>query len=154
MNKMKFLTVGIVILLLLNAATLFILFHTHLNQLHDHHNGEDPAHYITTQLKFDANQQKQFEDLRNRHHEQTMKFHDEDRELHDLYFNLLKTDHPDKAKVDSVASLIGAQRKNLELLTFEHFQQLRTICRDDQKKLFDNTIDEIARTMAEHAPPH
>jgi protein CpxP len=73
--------------------------------------------------------------------------------LHDLYFGMLKTDNPDKNKVDSVATLIGAKRKELATATFEHFQQLRAICRDDQKKLFDATIDDIARMVTGPHPP-
>jgi hypothetical protein len=63
----------------------------------------------------------------------------------------LKTAHPDKVKADSIASLIAAQRTVIEKATFDHFEQLRNLCNDDQKELFDNTIDEIARRMA---PPH
>ena len=154
MNKTRFLTIALVVLLLLNAVTLFILFHDHLNRKeHTQQQGEGPANYIVEQLKLDANQQKQFADLRHEHQGFTKKFHEEDRKLHDAYFDLLKTDNPDKAKVDSIAGLMSAQRKQLEQFTFEHFQKIRAICRDDQKKLFDETIDEIAKQIGGGPPP-
>jgi Spy/CpxP family protein refolding chaperone len=116
--------------------------------------GGGAADFIVEQLKLDASQQKQFEELRHRHQDITRKAHDEDRRLHDIYFSLLKTDNPDKAKVDSVSSLIEAQRSRLESATFIHFQQLRQLCRDDQKKLFDATIDEITKRIApKQLPP-
>lgn len=153
MNKTKFLTIGIISLLLLNAVTLFILFRVHLDQK-DHHpqGGEGPANFIVDQLRLDANQQKQFADLRHEHQDFVRNHHEEEKNLHDAYFNLLKTDHPDKAKVDSIAGLMASHHKELEQFTFEHFQKLRAICRDDQKKLFDETIDEIAKMVGGRPP--
>ncbi|HSC38415.1 MAG TPA: hypothetical protein VLD19_11100, partial [Chitinophagaceae bacterium] len=96
--------------------------------------------------------QQQFAGLRKEHQQAIRAVHEEDRRLHDAYFDLLKTDHPDRAKVDSLALLIGAEENLLSKATFEHFEKLRALCRDDQKKLFDATIDEISHRMA--PPPH
>jgi len=154
MNKTKFLAIGIAVLLLLNAVTLFILFHMHFAQKqHADHEGEGPANFIVDQLRLDANQQKQFADLRHHHQDFARKTHEESKKLHDAYFELLKMDNPDNTKVDSIASLMAAHQKESELFTFDHFQKLRAICRDDQKKLFDETIDDIAK-MVGGGPPH
>jgi Spy/CpxP family protein refolding chaperone len=157
MKKMTFLTISVILLLVLNAVTLFILFHMHLRNGHGPHgeDGKGPADYIVKQLKLDEQQQHQFEDLKDQHHALTHDAEKEDERLHDLYFSMLKSDAPDKNKVDSVANLIGEQRKKLATATFDHFRQLRAICHDDQKKLFDNTIDEIARMVTGHpdGPP-
>ena len=153
MNKTKFLTIGIIVLLLLNAVTLFLLFRIQLGQKdRPPQRGEGPANFIVDQLKLDANQQQQFADLRREHQGFARKHHEEEKNLHDAYFNLLKTDHPDKARVDSIAGLMASHHKEFEQFTFEHFQKLRAICRDDQKKLFDETIDEIAK-MVGGGPP-
>jgi periplasmic protein CpxP/Spy len=155
MKKMTFLIVSIVLLLVLNAVTLFILFQRHPGNDHGPRGdrGKGPADYIVKQLKLDAPQQQQFEELRNQHHDFTRDGEREDERLHDLYFSMLKSDNPDKSKVDSVATLIGRQREKLAAATFDHFQKLRAICRDDQKKLFDNTIDEIAKQVTGHPGP-
>lgn len=153
MNKMRFLTISVFVLLLLNAFTLFIVFHMHLAGRHNPHGGEDPNSFIIKQLKLDEQQQQQFAELRNHHHEIAKAAEDEDKRLHDLYFSMLKTDNPDKSKVDSVANLIGEKRKELAIATFDHFQKLRAICRDDQKKLFDATIDDIAHMVTGEKPP-
>jgi protein CpxP len=148
MKKMTFLIIGVVLLFLLNGITLFILYHTHLANNRGHHGDKGPAEYIISRLKLDDPQQRQFEVLRDQHQDLARKSREEEEILHDVYFSLLKTDNPDKIKVDSVANLIGEQRKKMAAVTFEHFRQLRAICHDDQKKLFDNTIDEIARMVA------
>jgi len=153
MSKTKFLTVALILLLVLNAVTLFIVFHMHLGQKqHERHNEESPANFIIESLKLDADQQKQFADLRQQHQAFAKNIHEEGKKLHDEYFDLLKTDNPDKTKVDSIATLMAYHQKELELFTFDHFQKLRAICRDDQKKLFDQTIDEIAKQVG--GPPH
>ena len=154
MSKTKFLTIALILLLVLNAVTLFIVFHMHLGQKQREMYNDDkgPANFIVESLKLDADQQKQFADLRHQHQEFARNIHEEGKKLHDEYFDLLKTDNPDKVKVDSIAGLISAHQKQLELYTFDHFQKLRAICRDDQKKLFDQTIDEIAKQVG--GPPH
>lgn len=160
MNKVLFLTIGIVLLFLLNAGMLVYLFK--LRSFQQDLRGQGAELFIIDQLKLDAQQQQAFAALRRQHHETVRHAQEEDGHLHDEYFTLLKTDHPDKAKADSVASLMAAQRSIIEKATFEHFEQLRKLCRDDQKKLFDNTIDEIARHMGpprggrpeEGPPPH
>jgi periplasmic protein CpxP/Spy len=151
MNKLRFLTWSVVLLLLLNAGTLIYLF---MQKKHEQGPpaGGGAADFIIENLRLDAAQQKQFEEMRHQHQDITRRAHEEDRRLHDIYFSLLKTDNPDKAKVDSVSSLIATQRSMIESATFSHFQQLRQLCRDDQKKLFDATIDEIAKRMTPKGP--
>jgi protein CpxP len=126
----------------------------HLGQInHDKHvGGDDPSSFIIEQLKLDADQQKQFDELKHQHQDFAKNMHEEEKKLHDAYFALLKTDNPDKTKVDSIASLMAAKQKEMELFTFDHFQKLKAICRDDQKKLFDQTIDEIAKQVGGPAP--
>jgi periplasmic protein CpxP/Spy len=152
MNKLRFLTWSVILLLLLNAGTLIYLFMQKTSDQRLPPGGGGAADFIIEKLKLDAPQQKQFEEMRHQHQDITRRAHEEERRLHDIYFSLLKTDNPDKAKVDSVSSLIAAQRSMIESATFSHFQQLRQLCRDDQKKLFDATIDEIAKRITPKGP--
>ena len=153
MNKTTLLTVAVIGLLLLNAGMLVFMF---TKKPHDgpplHEQGrEGAAGFIIEQLKLDDKQQLQFAELRKQHQQETREAQEENHRLHDEYFELLKQDNADKNKVDSLASLIGMQHKKLELAMFNHFQQVRSICHDEQKKLFDATIDEILHHMI--APP-
>jgi periplasmic protein CpxP/Spy len=149
MSKLGLLTVVAVSLLLLNAGTLSYLL---LTQKKDNRpslpdRGMAASDFIIKELKLDNEQQLQFIALRDRHHATVIGAQREDRRLHDIYFGLLKTDNPDKGKADSVSALIASQRSLIEAATFEHFQDLRKLCRDDQKKRFDELIDEIARRV-------
>jgi Spy/CpxP family protein refolding chaperone len=153
MNKINFLLGCVIALLLLNAGTVYFLYRGHPSSPAHARPGEGPAQYIISQLKFDDGQQKEFADLRASHQQQSHQIHDEEKRLHDEYFNLLKTDQPDMDKVDSVATLIAQQQKMLETAAFAHFRSLRALCRPDQKILFDHTIDNIARMVGQQGPP-
>jgi Spy/CpxP family protein refolding chaperone len=121
---------------------------------HDHgprENGEGPSGFIIRELKLDERQQQDFARLRDEHRNAINEEEREDHRLHDLYFAALKSDTVDANKTDSIATLIGEQRKKMASATFDHFQRLRALCNADQKKLFDKVIDEIARRIA--GPP-
>ena len=152
MNKFRFLAISVVLLLLLNIGTLAYLFRTH-KDAEPGQPGRAVADFIIQQLQLDATQQEKFAELRDRHQGVLQAAHKEDRRLHDMYFNLLKTDNPDRKKADSISMLIADQRSLIEMATFIHFQELRKLCRDDQKKRFDATIDEIARRLGPKGPP-
>ena len=153
MNKLRFLTVTVVLLLLLNIGSLAYLFLSRNKDERIGPQGSGASDFIIEQLQLDATQQQQFFELRKQHRDIMRRTQEEDRRLHDVYFSLLKTDNPDKEKADSVSSLLAAQRSLIEAANFDHFQQLRKLCRDDQKKLFDATIDEIARRIGPKGPP-
>lgn len=152
MNKLRLLTFVAISLLVLNIGTLAYLLIAQQRE-RPQRRGETAASFIIEELNLDNNQQLQFAELRQQHQSIMRAAHDEDRKLHDIYFSLLKTNEPDKQKVDSIAALMAVQRSKIESATFDHFQQLRSICRDDQKKKFDATIDEIARRVAPKGPP-
>ncbi|MEI9810894.1 MAG: hypothetical protein WDO16_25130 [Bacteroidota bacterium] len=153
MNKLRFLTATVILLLLLNIGTLVYLFLSRHKEERRLPPGRSASGYIIEQLQLDAQQQQQFSDLRMQHQAIAGAAHREDRRLHDIYFSLLKTDNPDRAKADSVSALIAAQRSLMESATFAHFKELRKLCRDDQKKRFDTIIDEIARRIGPNGPP-
>jgi len=153
MSKINFLTIAVILLLLLNAGTLVVMFRWHDNRPGGARDGgEGPAAYIIQALKLDAQQQEQFAQLRGEHQHLARAVHEEDKRLHDAYFSLLKTDHPNRAQVDSLSNLIAAEEKLFSKATFEHFEKLRALCRPDQKILFDATIDEIAHRMGPPPP--
>jgi Spy/CpxP family protein refolding chaperone len=147
MNKLRFLSIIAVLLLVLNGGTLIYLLREQGMEDRPPHPGNDAADFIIEKLQLDDQQQQQFAGLRQQHRNTIHEAQDEDRRLHDLYFSLLKTDSPDKATVDSVSALMANQRSIIETATFTHFQQLRKLCREDQKKHFDMIINEIARRI-------
>jgi periplasmic protein CpxP/Spy len=148
MNKTTLLTVSVVGLLLLNAGMLVFMFTKRPPQGPPHGEGRGgAADFIVQQLKLDDKQQGQFAELRKQHRDQMDEVQEADKELHRNYFDLLKQDSADMKAVDSMAAVMGETNKKIQLITYNHFKQLRSICNAEQKKLFDNTIDEIIHFM-------
>jgi hypothetical protein len=48
---------------------------------------------------------------------------------------------------DSLAQLIANNQKQIELVTYSHFAQVRAICTDTQKAEFDKIIGDVIKKM-------
>jgi hypothetical protein len=48
---------------------------------------------------------------------------------------------------DSLTQLIANNQKQIELVTYKHFSQVRDICTDAQKTEFDKIIGDVTRMM-------
>lgn len=158
MKKTNLLIASLILLVLLNIGTLGFIIYAQKRPANEMYSRNEPSEFIIQKLQLDNNQQKEFEILKQQHHMAAEAIQQKDKQLHDAFFDLLKTDNPDKAKVDSIASLVAGQQRQLVLSAFDHFASLRSICTDSQKKLFDENINEIARIVAERrlqqGPPH
>jgi protein CpxP len=152
MESSKFLKVVIVILLLINIATLGFMF-----MQRPPHGGPPPpmdaGNYIAHKLNFTNDQQDKLEQLRdeNRNIIENLRRHSKD--LHDDYFDLLQNQLVDSNNVNVRADSILANQKQIELATFYHFQKIRAICTTDQQKKFDDIIKDALRMMAPRPGP-
>jgi hypothetical protein len=148
MKKERFYKLVILLLLLINAATLTWLW------LQNGKKGarENAVDYLTQQLNLDAGQRRRIDILREEHHEGNMAIRKQNRQLHDDFFDALKTN--DSTRVESLADSIAVLHKKQELLTWYHFKQIREICNGEQKKKFDELIRETMRIMAPPPPGH
>jgi Spy/CpxP family protein refolding chaperone len=146
--KTRFLYLVIVVLLLLNAGSLAFMI------MHRPHRGGPPevAHWLAAELKLTTEQEQQYKQLLQQHREKMDAIQQTDRELHDRFFAQLKTAEPDTLLVNSIADSIAANRVQIELLTFNHFRQIRSICTVEQQQKFDAVIDEVLHRMAPGRP--
>jgi Spy/CpxP family protein refolding chaperone len=65
----------------------------------------------------------------------------------------LKTAVIDTVKVNELADSIVSIQKQIELVTFYHFQKVRAICTAEQQQKFDEVIDEAIRMLGPKPPP-
>lgn len=111
--------------------------------------GERPNEFIERNLHFSKEQVAAFDVLRGRHHDSIMMLQRQGHELRTQYFDNLK--HPEAADSDNVnrlAAAIADNQKEIELVTYRHFRQVRALCDEKQKPVFDNIIDEVLRMMS------
>ena len=144
-NKTKFLYFIIIALLLMNAGTLTVMFmHSHP---HDGNNLQEVSRWLTEQLKLNAEQQEKYKALQDEHRKNMESIHEQDRNLHDRYFELLHGETIDSVRVNQLADSIAINRKQTELTTFYDFKKIRAICNTEQQKKFDSIIGEVLKMM-------
>ena len=153
MNKINFLTGCVVLLVLLNAATLFYLFGQRKPQPETVPPGAGPAAYITRYLQLNTQQQAQFEQLRNEHQAAMRPAREADKQLHRQFFNLVKEGKGLGAATDTLLNKMAEQRRIMETATFTHFQQLRAMCTDEQKTKLNDIIDQLAAQLGRPKGP-
>jgi len=114
-----------------------------------------PAKMIIEELKFTPEQIQKFDKLKEAHQSAMRELKDKGKEIRTNYFDLLKQEQPDQKMADSLASSIAANQKAIEVVTFDHFKEVRKLCDDNQKKHFDEIIGDILKNMVrpEHGPP-
>jgi periplasmic protein CpxP/Spy len=151
MSKTKFLTAALLLLVILNAVTLYFLFAKHDGKRPNGREGGRPSvEFISKQLNFDTLQKTQLMKLRDEHKTEIETLRKEDNMLHDSLFSYVKRGTIDSLKIDSITNLIAANKKHFELTFLKHFSQIRSICRPDQIELFNQTVDQM---MKRRMPP-
>src|ERR1043165_9750366 len=165
MNKTqsRLLIIALIVMVLLNIGTLTTLWMHHPEHGdfsphgHDWHQGpphdHDPAEFISSQLRFTDQQKDQFQKLRDSHQHSVRKFEEENHQLRKKFFDLLKADNVNLTEADSLATAIGNHQKEIELATFRHFNSLKSICTDEQKKKFNDILDDLMHMMRPPPPP-
>ena len=145
MNKTTLLIVAIVLLLLLNAVTLYLFFSGRQNKHGNREGGRPDINFISKQLKFDEKQQSEFKILRDQQKTELETLRNNDKNLRDALVTSLKSGVTDSLKIDSITSLMASSRKKMELTFYKHFSQIRAICHPDQLELFNKTLDEMMK---------
>jgi periplasmic protein CpxP/Spy len=133
-------TVGL--LVLCNFALILTIW------LKPHHDGPPPhgggpRDYVISTLKFTDDQVKKYDELINEHQQSMQQLRKSASEYRQALFTGVKNGNGP----DSLAQLIGNNQKEIEIVTYKHFVQVRALCTDAQKTEFDNIIGDVTRSM-------
>jgi protein CpxP len=143
---------GLVILLLIANITTILMFWMGMRKHHPRPH-QQAQEYIIKELAFNDAQQKQYKEMVNEHRRQSGSLNEEIRNYKDSFFNMLALDNMNDSSKNNKASRIASLNQQLDILTFEHFKKVRTICNPDQQRKFDKIIKDVLRMMAGPAPP-
>jgi len=152
MKKETFLVAVIIFLLLLNLGTLGFLF------LQNNRHPDFPPHprrpdrLIIERLKLSSEQIGKFEELKFEHRSGMNKFEHEAAQLHASYFSLLKENNYSQSAVDSLENLLAENQTKKDSITFKHFEDLKDLCNEEQKKYFNGLIEEIGEILTSQPP--
>jgi hypothetical protein len=153
MTKNAFYIFVITLLLIINLVLVVFIFLKPPPPL----NRKEPKHFIIERLKLDAGQIAKYEDLIADHRHQIREKDELIREYkHDLY-GLLANDSIPRHVVDSITLAIAKIQKDIEVIHFEHFMDIKALCKPDQIKYFDETSTELQHIFQPDRPmgrPH
>ena len=150
-NKNKFLTWLVATLLVANAVTILFFWINRPERMQGPKGS--PREFLVNALELDSSQLDAFQALIEKHQASARPLKKEIRTAKENLFQLLKQPvipGPEKMKaVQAITLNIQA----LELLNLDHFQQLRALCNEKQKKKFDGLLDQLAGLMADSRVP-
>ncbi|MCW3084189.1 MAG: hypothetical protein JWP12_1555 [Bacteroidetes bacterium] len=152
MNRTKLLTITVLGLLLINISMLCVLIihrphHPPMGEMNGPP-GEGPKRIIIARLHFDDAQQQRYQVLIDEHRKKMRELNDATRKLHDSLFTLLKDATIDQAKADTLMQQIAANQKQTDELNFDHFQKIKSICKPEQLKDFNELVEELGALFA------
>ncbi len=138
MNKSKFLLLIIVVLLLINVVLVFQYFNRHKR---------DPKTFIIEKLHFDKEQQEKYEVYVQKHRKDVNENEAIlNRQKSALYATLQK--EMDSALVDSFLTVIVAQQYVAEQINYQHFLEIKNLCKPEQQADFNELTHEITHLFS------
>jgi protein CpxP len=148
-SKNKILVWVVIFLMIANVAVLATIWIMHNNSRPQR---GTPADYLVKELGLNDEQQNKLHALAKEHHEQSEKIKEQIKNArHDLFKLLQQPEINDSAK-KTAADNVAKNLEQLDLLTFDHFKEVRTICTPQQQKKFDEIIEDVLQMIAS-APP-
>jgi len=143
MNKQKILTIAVVILVVMNIATLSFIW---ISENSEHHHRKkkkrpDVERYLSRKLDLSAEQAEAFKTAREKHFEHTDDLMRSLRDDRQMLSQMLS--NTDTARQNEMMLRIAEKNAELERLNFIHLQNLRSICTVEQKQKFDSVIFKV-----------
>jgi periplasmic protein CpxP/Spy len=144
-SKLNWLAIAVIFLAAVNLVFLGYIWLERKDETKIFQQPHDARDYLVKQLRLNDVQEKQFDSLRKGHFEQMKTDREEMRRLKDDLFSQLKNGNG--SGENGIARQIGEVQSRIDLNTFRHFASLRAICTEEQKKRFDEIIEDVLRNM-------
>jgi len=108
---------------------------------------EGPRDFVVKTLNFTDEQIKSYDKLIADHQEAMHRLRKQAMECRQQLFSNLKKEVPTGRETDSLAMVIANTQKEIELVTYTHFAQVRALCTVPQKATFDGIISDVIKRM-------
>ena len=150
MNKTKFLSLAVIVLVILNVFILFFMFFSKEN--HSRHK-KMPNEIIIEQLNFDKKQITEYDKLIQNHRKTIRELDGSIRNTKgELYF-LLSSDSISSTQKDSLVLQLATFQKEIEVTHFNHFLAIKKICKKEQLADYKNLTNEFCRLFESNKNP-
>jgi len=141
--KNKFITWLIAFLIVANVASLIHFWAENFRNQRDH----SPMEYLATQLKFTESQRDAYFNMASEHNESARPIRKQIKKDKEFFFDLLKSDTIIDSVRNNAALKISLSIQSLDILTFEHFKNVRALCTEEQKVKFDELIQNMVNSV-------
>ncbi len=132
-----------VLLIILNLGTIIFYWAGYFrNQLMN-----DPKEFLAKSLHFSAQQKKAYFILAKEHNESANQLREEIKKRKELLFQLLQSDQVSDSARNTASLSVSQSIQSLDILTFEHFKKVRTLCTKEQKITFDKLIHKMVNSV-------
>ncbi len=141
MNKFNFLTVIIIILLVINGFLFIRIMKAPVRP-------QNPKDYIIKKMHFDKEQRCQYEKYIIKHRKVNS---ENEKSLNNLRLELykgLRDKSQNERRTDSLIVLMAYWQKNAEKINYNHFLEIKKICKPSQQKQFEALYDEISHLFS------
>ena len=150
-NRNKWWAIAFLLLIAFNVATLIAFW-----LIRDKRSGPPPGagvdvvEFLSKELGFDSVQKEKLAHLHDVHQMKMRALRKNNRDAKNDFFDLLQQQDITDSALQKAAQESTKYNEETDILTFRHFQQVRALCTEAQKKKFDSVIQEVLRM---NAPP-
>ena len=141
--KIKLTNWLIVLLITANVATLAFFWVGHLKN----ERANSPKEFLAAKLNFSGSQRDAYFELAKEHNEAAKIIREQVKIDKDNFFQLLKSDTIIDSARNNAAGRVSMSIQSLDILTFEHFKKVRTLCTAAQKPKFDELIQKMVNSV-------
>ena len=150
-TKNKLLTWLVILLVIANAVSI-AMFWLNKNQKPPQPKGT-PNEFLVKELKLDAAQQQQLDVLVKEHRQAAELLREKVKSAKDNLFELVKQNDATDSVKQAAAAAVSKITEELDILTVNHFQKVRSLCNTDQQIKFDEIIHQVTAMIAQPRPP-
>ncbi len=151
-KQKRYLIIFIVVLTLLNLGTLLLLWMgrpSHNQGIRESNRKiKEEArleHLLNAELGFDETQTGRYLEMRQEHRRQTHRLNEEIRQIKKQMFDEVLQEKPRQKLSDSLLTLAQEKQAQIEQLTFQHFLDLKKLCKPEQQKKLKLLMHEVFR---------
>lgn len=134
-KKIKTLWVAITVLIIINLSVLvWMWFSPHGMP------GQMSPERIESTLNFDKKQKEGFEIIKDKHFAEVNPIRESIKIIKSELIDYIKRDKPDEKIMEEKLNLLSNKIKENEEKTLKHFTEVRGMCNDEQKVIFDDVM--------------
>lgn len=163
LSRQQWLLLLVLVLLLANVVVLSLFWSNEKGS--NDHRGPDRekkmSTFIINELKFTPQQEKTYWTLRSEHIKRIRPVIDSMRSVRKSMLELLHQQAVPDSLLQHKTDTIAALQKQMDILIFRHFQNIKALCTPDQQEKFDTVVAELFKRMTgfhrsapKTGPPH